>query len=121
MKHNFFVFCLFFFALNAKAQSVKDGYAVTLRGLDKITAKTFEVNVDVGSSVQIGSLLVQVECCKTYFQGSKFEEAVFLKISENNSKKKLIFSGWMLKSYPEVSALEHAIFDLWLKKCFVKN
>jgi len=33
-------------------------------------------------------------------------------------KNKKLFSGWMLKSLPSISAIEHPIYDIWINDCY---
>ena len=35
----------------------------------------------------------------------------------SNIDDKMLFSGWMLKSLPSISSLEHPLYDIWVKDC----
>ena len=45
------------------------------------------------------------------------EVGIYLNIHHKDSKEK-IFNGWMLKSLPSISSMEHPIYDIWVEDCF---
>jgi len=47
----------------------------------------------------------------------KKEVGIYLNIHHKDSKEK-IFNGWMLKSLPSISSMEHPIYDIWVEDCF---
>ncbi len=90
-----------------------------LRGLDKITARVQPIIVEVGQLAEFGSLTLQVQACRTTRPDQAPENAVFLQIEDEppGEDRREIFSGWMFSSSPSVSALDHAVFDVWLERC----
>ena len=92
------------------------GYAdpvqsITLRGLDKITAKVFKMDVPVGAHAKFGSLDIQVLQADCNPPELRPECKARLRISE---KGKEVFQGWMSASDPAVCALEHPVYDVWV-------
>lgn len=85
--------------------------SVTLRGLDKITAKVFKMSVAVGTQVKFGSLDIQVLQADCNPPERRPECKVRLRILE---KGKELFQGWMFASDPAVHALEHPVYDVWV-------
>lgn len=93
--------------------------AVTLRALDKVTARTSVISIPLGETVKVGSLLVTPRLCERRPIEEATESAAFLQIKEmkDGEKETMIFSGWMFASSPGLSALEHPVYDLWLLDC----
>ncbi|HZH26261.1 MAG TPA: DUF2155 domain-containing protein [Azospirillaceae bacterium] len=90
-----------------------------LQGLDKGTARTSTFEVKVGTATRFGSLTVRVEACRQAPPIEPPETAAFLEIWENQPSEppRRVFSGWMFASSPALSALEHPVYDVWVKDC----
>ena len=100
------------------------GDKVVLRALDKVTATTEDFTVNVGESLKYGSLDVQVKHCEKRPPEETPETYAFLQIFDarldgngNNQKNAKLFSGWMFASSPALSALDHAVYDIWVLDC----
>ncbi len=122
MKKNNFLLFLFivFIAFPAGATAVIDYPAVEIRALDKSTARTKTFKVKVGETIQYGSLYIKVQACRKSDPLEKPESASFLQIWEvplNSDKSEWIFSGWMFASSPALSAMDHAVYDVWVLDC----
>lgn len=102
----------------AARPTVDQPYAV-LRGLDKVTARISVLPLAVGQSTEFGTLTVTVRACRTTTPEEAPENAVFLEIQDNppGRESRQVFSGWMFSSAPAVSALEHAVYDVWIDEC----
>jgi Uncharacterized protein conserved in bacteria len=89
---------------------------VTLGTLDKVTARTSQITVQVGETVTLGTLQIKVLRAWSADAEEMPEAKVFLEINEYKSGQGLrqIFRGWMFASTPSVSALEHPVYDLWV-------
>lgn len=91
---------------------------VVLRGLDKVTGRLSTMTVNVGEKTQFGALDVYVRVCYTHPPEETPENAAYLDIVENKEEGQLkLFSGWMFSSSPALSAMEHAVYDVWVIKC----
>lgn len=108
--------------------SVEDDFApvknivtngVTLQGLDKQTARVFIIDAHVGQSIEFGTLKVVVQRCEKAPLENRQESMAFVRITEQkiNSDPRNLFSGWMFSSSPALSALDHPIYDVWVKEC----
>ena len=93
---------------------------VKLMGLDKITAKTSEINIKLGEKKIFGLLEIKVLKCG-YINSNKIKNDVaYIQVkdlSEDSSEKVFIFNGWTFSSNPELALIDHAIYDLWLIEC----
>jgi len=97
-----------------------EGKGAMLQGLDKVTARISPLEVEVGKTVPFGSLLITVRRCQRSRPDQKLERAAFLEIDNvdpTTKEKKRVFSGWMFSSNPALSALEHPVYDVWVKDC----
>jgi len=117
--------CAPVFALTAAADNLI-GTSVKLRALDKVTATTQDFTVAIGDALNYGSLRVDVKHCEKKPPEEIPETYAFLQIFDNrtngqgrNVEAEKLFSGWMLASKPAISALDHAVYDIWVLDCNV--
>lgn len=100
-----------------RAEDISYGQVV-LRGLDKVTGRLSTMTVNVGEKTTFGALDVYVRVCYARPPEETPENAAFLEIVENKEEGQLkLFSGWMFSSSPALSAMDHAVYDLWVLKC----
>lgn len=102
------------------------GNAVVLRTLDKVTATTEDYTVKIGEKLTYGSLTVAVKHCEKRPPEDVPETYAFLQIDDlkrdgkgDDGQEDRVFSGWMLASNPAISALDHAVYDIWVIDCKV--
>lgn len=90
-----------------------------LRWLDKVTGRVSTLEARVGDTVAIGTLSIQVYTCMTRPPEETPESAAFLKIMDRQSdlSNVEVFSGWMFASSPALSAMDHAVYDVWILDC----
>ena len=111
----------------------------TLRALDKITGRSTDIVVKVGEPVEFGSLRIELKACFQTPPDEVPESAAFLKVFSTHvtgnellgmtleekaaaepaatEEAPVVFSGWMYASSPGLSALEHPVYDVWVKAC----
>ncbi len=97
-----------------------EGKGAILQGLDKVTARISILEANVGQTVSFGSLSITVRRCQRSRPDQKLERAAFLEIDNTDpatKQKRRVFSGWMFMSNPAISALEHPVYDVWVKDC----
>ena len=96
---------------------------VTLQGLDKQTARVFIIDAAVGQTIEFGTLKIVVQHCEKSPIEDRQESMAFIKISEEKPScaPKKLFSGWMFASSPALSALDHPVYDVWIKECKTLN
>ena len=90
-----------------------------LQGLDKVTARISTFPVSTDAEVRFGSLSIRVRACHKTPPTEPPESTAFLEIIDNleNNEQVPLFSGWMFASSPALSALEHAVYDVWVVDC----
>ncbi len=106
------------FASPVEAETEKMPIAV-LQGLNKITARISTFEAPIGQEVGFGSLVIVARVCHKTPPEEPPENTVFLEIAEQRPDEAAIplFSGWMFSSAPAISAMEHAVYDVWVKDC----
>lgn len=92
-------------------------------GLDKITGRITTFDVYIGETFQFGALQVTPRVCYTSLADEATRTDGFVEVNEItlNKKIKRIFSGWMFADSPGLNAVEHPIYDVWLKDCKQKS
>ncbi|MGB1025062.1 MAG: DUF2155 domain-containing protein [Rhodospirillaceae bacterium] len=101
-----------------------DGVSARLGVIDKITARINRVEIPVGHVAQVGPLGITVRACVKRIPPDEPEEAAFLEISERiqgEDKPQLKFGGWMFASSPALSAMDHAVYDVWVLECLLPD
>ncbi|AGT08677.1 DUF2155 domain-containing protein [Paracoccus aminophilus] len=88
----------------------------SLRGLDKITGKTQDIDLANGESFQLGRLQVRLAECRNPQADPSSDAFAELTILDENTNK-TVFSGWMIASSPALSALDDARYDVWVMSC----
>ena len=70
-------------------------------------------------TVQFGSLQVTPRVCNTSGEGEEPKTDSFVEVDEITLDRKIhrVFSGWMFAESPGLNAVEHPVFDVWLKAC----
>ena len=89
-------------------------------GLDKITAKTSEIIVNLGQTKKFGPLEIKVLKCGKVELNNKIDNVAYLQVkdlSESGNEKIFIFNGWTFSSDPSLAPFDHAIYDLQLINC----
>ncbi|AGF75669.1 hypothetical protein BVtw_06890 [Bartonella vinsonii subsp. berkhoffii str. Tweed] len=119
-------FCLLFIeiivvmssAREVQAERISNGIAV-FAGLDKITGRTTRFEVSLGEIYQYGALQVMPRACYTSSKDEATRTTGFIEVNEVTLDKKIrrIFTGWMFADSPGLNAVEHPIYDVWLKDC----
>ena len=89
-------------------------------GLDKITAKTSDIIINLGETEKFGPLEIKLLRCGKISSENKNDSVAYLQvkdISENENEKVFIFNGWTFSSDPTIAPFDHAIYDLQLVNC----
>ena len=90
-----------------------------LQGLNKITARVSPIEAPVDRAVGFGTLEITVRSCWKAPPEEPPESAAFLEIDDVKPGEDAVrlFTGWMFASSPALSALEHAVYDIWVLDC----
>ena len=96
--------------------------AAILQGLDKTTARISTIEAPLDRSVRFGGLVITARACVKRPPEEPPETAAFLQIDEvlpggASVATTRVFSGWMFKSSPALSALENPVYDVGVLDC----
>ncbi|PIO46637.1 DUF2155 domain-containing protein [Phyllobacterium zundukense] len=88
-------------------------------GLDKITGRITTFDVYIDETVQFGALQLTPRACYTRPDTEAPKTDTFVEVDEITLDRKIrrIFSGWMFADSPGLNAVEHPVYDVWLKSC----
>jgi hypothetical protein len=88
-------------------------------GIDKITGRIISFDVYINETVQFGALQVTPRVCMSSPENAEPKTDSFVEVDEITLDRKIrrIFSGWMFAESPGLNAVEHAVYDVWLKSC----
>ena len=103
----------------ASAQQRIENPVAVFSGLDKITGRMTTFDVYIDETVQFGALQVMLKVCYTSAEGEAAKTDAFVKVDEITLQRDIrqIFSGWMFAACPGLNAVEHPVYDVWLKSC----
>ena len=88
-------------------------------GIDKITGRIITFDVYIDETVQFGALQVTPRVCYSRPISDEPKTDSFVEVDEITLDRKIrrIFTGWMFAESPGLNAVEHAVYDVWLKTC----
>ncbi len=106
------------FGIHDDISSMYKSNTVSLRVLNKITAKTEILNTNIGDVAIFGNLDVIVEKCWTKPENEKHDARAKVEIYEKKQiSKNLIFSDWLFSKSISITGLNHPIYDVVLLEC----
>jgi hypothetical protein len=102
----------------AHAERIKNPVA-EFAGIDKITGRIMTFDAYIGETVQFGALQVTPRVCYSAPDTEEPKTDSFVEVDEITLDRKIrrIFTGWMFAESPGLNAVEHPIYDVWLKTC----
>ncbi len=102
-----------------KFQNLKSSQAILI-GLDKITAKSSEIIVDLNQTKKFGPLEIKILKCGKVKVNNIIDSVAYLQVKDltkNENEQVFIFNGWTFASDPSLTPFDHAIYDLQLLSC----
>ena len=101
-------------------RTLKTSHAV-LVGLDKITAKSSKLVVNLDEAKQFGPLEIKILKCGKIKANNRVDHVAYIQVKDltkNENEKVFIFNGWTFASDPSLTPFDHAIYDLQLLNCY---
>jgi hypothetical protein len=92
-----------------------------LIGLDKITAKSSKMVINLDEVKKFGPLEIKILKCGKVKINNKIDDVAYMQVKDltkNENEKVFIFNGWTFASDPSLTSFDHAIYDLQLINCF---
>ena len=109
----FFIFIIFtFYSSTANSLTI-------LGALNKVSGKISKIKIEDNNETYFGTLKIIVKTCNKSLPEDPPENSAFIQIwNQKIDKEEIkIFSGWMFSSSPSISALDHAVYDVWVIDC----
>ena len=103
-----------------KNSSLLKSSQAILIGLDKITAKSSELIINLNESKQFGPLEIKILKCGRVKVDNIIDSVAYMQVKDltkNNNEQVFIFNGWTFASDPSLTPFDHAIYDLQLLNC----
>ena len=100
-------------------KNLKPSQAILI-GLDKITAKSSELVVNLNEIKQFGPLEIKILKCGKVKVNNKTDSVAYMQVKDSTKSENeqvFIFNGWTFASDPSLTPFDHAIYDLQLLNC----
>ena len=100
-------------------ENLKSSQAILI-GLDKITAKSSELVVDLNESIQFGPLKIKILKCGKIKINNRIDSVAYMQVKDltkNQNEQVFIFNGWTFASDSSLTPFDHAIYDIKLLNC----
>ena len=124
-KVNFLFFLIYFFLISQSlpliANESNEGKLVEIKILDKVSSKTDLLKLEIGKELKFKSLLIKSLKCKNSEFDDNPEITAYIQVKDMTNKDNnevFIFNGWTFSSSPAVNPFDHAVYDIWLTRCY---
>ena len=97
-----------------------DKIYVNIRALDKITAKTSEIRLEIGEKKFFGPLEIKALKCQLSENNESIDTVAYLQVKDISTKDNnqvFLFNGWTFASSPTLKSIDHPVYDLWITSC----
>jgi len=94
--------------------------SVNIVALDKITAKTSDINLFLGETKKFGLLEIKALKCGNVKSQTEQGQAAYIQVkdlSDNVNDQVFVFNGWTFSSSTTLNPLDHPVYDFWLIGC----
>ena len=120
-KVNFLFFLIFFLISFSSPLIANEGRFVEIKILDKVSSKTDLLKLKVGEELKFKGLLIKSLKCKNSEFDDNPEITAYIQVKDltnRDNNEVFIFNGWTFSSSPAVNPFDHAVYDIWLTRCY---
>ena len=121
-KVNFLFFLIYFFLISQSLPLIaNEGKFVEIKVLDKVSSKTDLIKLEIGKELKFKGLLIKSLKCKNSEFDDNPEITAYIQVKDMTNKDNnevFIFNGWTFSSSPAVNPFDHAVYDIWLTRCY---
>ena len=119
----FFLIYIFLMSLSSPlmANENSEGKFVEIKILDKVSSKTDLLKLNIGEELRFKSLLIKSLKCKNSEFDDSPEITAYIQVKDMTNKDNnevFIFNGWTFSSSHAVNPFDHAVYDIWLTRCY---
>ena len=93
---------------------------IHITALDKITAKTSEIKLEIGEKKFFGPLEIKALKCQLSEGESTSDTIAYLQVKDlsiKDNNRVYLFNGWTFASSPTLQSIDHPVYDLWITGC----
>ena len=124
-KVNFLFFLIYFFLISLPSslianESIERKF-IEIKILDKVSSKTDLLKLNIGEEFRFKSLLIKGLKCKNSEFDDNPEITAYIQVKDKMNKDNnevFIFNGWTFSSSPAINPFDHAVYDIWLTRCY---
>jgi hypothetical protein len=102
----------------ALAQDVAVGRGAVVRGLDKVSGETQDIELFPAAPQTLWRLTLTLGQCRYPADDPASNAFAFLTIQDRLMAEP-VFAGWMVADSPALNAMDHARYDVWLIRCII--
>ena len=124
-KASFLFLLIYFFLISLSlplvANENDEGKFVEIKILDKVSSKTDLLKLEIGKELKFKGLLIKSLKCKNSEFDDNPEITAYIQVKDMTNKDNnevFIFNGWTFSSSPAVNPFDHAVYDIWLTRCY---
>ena len=121
-KVNFLIFLIYFFLISQSLPLIaNEGKFIEIKVLDKVSSKTDLLKLEIGKELKFKGLLIKSLKCKNSEFDDNPEITAYIQVKDMTNKDNnevFIFNGWTFSSSPAVNPFDHAVYDIWLTRCY---
>ena len=121
-KVNFLFSLIYFFLISQSLPLMaNEGKFVEIKVLDKVSSKTDLLKLEIGKELKFKGLLIKSLKCKNSEFDDNPEITAYIQVKDMTNKDNnevFIFNGWTFSSSPAVNPFDHAVYDIWLTRCY---
>ena len=121
-KVNFLFFLIYFFLISQSLPLIaNEGRFVEIKVLDKVSSKTDLLKLEIGKELKFKGLLIKSLKCKNSELDDNPEITAYIQVKDimnKDNNEVFIFNGWTFSSSPAVNPFDHAVYDIWLTRCY---
>jgi len=98
-----------------------EGKFVEIKILDKVSSKSSLLKLKIGEEKKFRNLLIKSLKCKNSEFDDNPEITAYIQVQDltnRDNDEVFIFNGWTFLSSPAINPFDHAVYDIWLTKCY---
>ena len=107
--------------ISSETKPIKsDKIYINLIALDKITAKTSSIRIEIGKKKFFGPLEIKALKCQRSEGKNVLDTVAYIQVkdlSKTDNDRVYLFNGWTFASSPTLKPIDHPIYDLWINNC----
>ena len=121
-----YLIILVYFLLTAATSTLfasekSEGIFTEIKILDKVSSKSVLLKLKIGEEKKYKNLLIKSLKCKNSEFDDNPEITAYIQVKDMTNKDNnevFIFNGWTFSSSPAVNPFDHAVYDIWLSRCY---